>query len=106
MWQCYQRVVVTASAGLYNRHTMPQPIKRSVVLMRDASSADQTLFIADLYLGKKVENSVYLDRAAMLDWIKGFSPNADTIAARAMSELLIMPELSMIDIPLTSLPVQ
>jgi hypothetical protein len=69
--------------------------------MRDSSASDQYIFVADLYSDNKVENSVYLDREAMLDWVRPLAPKIEFIAARAMSHLLSQPAYTMVDIPLT-----
>ena len=80
--------------------SMPRITKRTLVLMRDTSAVDQHIFVADLYSNDKVEDSVYLERDAMLDWVRPLAPKAELIAARAMSQLLSQPAYTMIDIPL------
>jgi hypothetical protein len=68
--------------------------------MRDSSAVDQYIFVADLYSDNKVEDSVYLERDAMLDWIRPLAPKVEVMAARAMAHLLSQPAYTMVDIPL------
>ncbi len=81
---------------------MSQPNKRTLVLMRDSSAIEEPTFVADLYSGKIIEDSVYLDQAAMLEWVRPLDPRAGFVAARAMEELLVRPPRTIIDIPLSA----
>ena len=79
---------------------MPQPNQRTLVLMRYPSAFEEPTFVADLYSGKTIEDSVYLDRHAMLEWVRPLDPRVGFVAARAMEELLMRPPRTIIDIPL------
>ena len=79
---------------------MPQANQRILSLMRDSSSHEEPSFIADLYLGNKVEDSMYLRRDEMLDWIKPLAPQARGNAAHALDLLMRQPLHTIIDIPL------
>ena len=75
---------------------------RTLVLMRCNDEDDQTLFAADLYRGRSVEDSVYFDRTAMLQWLTPIDAQASFAAARAMDELLVYPDLPLRSIPVNS----
>jgi hypothetical protein len=86
----------------YKHPTMPAQMKRTLVLMRDFSAQDETLFVADLYSGNTVEDTVYLPRTAMLAWVEPLAPTAGPATARALDELMRRPPHSIIDVPLHS----
>ncbi len=79
---------------------MPQ--KRTLSLMRDSSTQEEILFVADLYSGNRIEDSVYLDRKAMLEWLHPIDPQASFVAAHALDQLMHRPPRTIIDIALES----
>ena len=70
--------------------------------MRDASIEESQIFVADLYAGNTVQDSVYLDREAMLRWVSPLDPLIEPLAARAMDLLLCYPASPIHSIPLCS----
>ncbi len=75
---------------------------RTLVLMRYDADDEQAVFAGDLYRGNRVEDSVYLDRAAMLQWLAPIDARASQAAATAMDELLMQPEKLIRSIPVGS----
>lgn len=75
---------------------------RVLVLMCDTSVEEKQIFVADLYSGNIIEDSVYLDRQAMLQWIAPLGSRIEPLAARAMDLLLCCPEAPIHSIPLFS----
>ncbi len=68
--------------------------------MRDSSTDEEPIFVADLYAGNRVEDSVYLHRDAMLDWLRPIDPKVGYLAAHALDQLLLQPPHTIIDIAL------
>jgi hypothetical protein len=77
---------------------------RVLVLMRDGSAETEQAFVADLYSNNKVEDTVYLDREAILQWSSHFGSQIPPLAARAMDLLMCCPELLIYSIPLCPSP--
>lgn len=75
---------------------------RTLVLMRYDAEDEQTVFAGDLYRGNRIEDSVYLDRAGMLQWLTPIDAQAGKAAATAMDELLMQPEKLIRSVPVGS----
>ena len=78
---------------------MKSPIVHTLVLMRPDAEGAQSIFAGDLYAGRSIVDSVYLDRTAMLRWLTALDAEASRAAARAMDELLTQPDRVLRSVP-------